>query len=288
MSYFKKSLGAIDKARFGQTSAPEQHSAVAPGMEAFAKLKAEWPRCVLKSTDGSIISSSGYLYTFKDGRRVCSKEWNQGYYALWVKGQNLPQAELDLSKVKVGTSTYFKWLCRAQGPANNPSVAAVRRAFEKAGLAWKANADNNLRALSPPYDDPSRPKPLVSPRNVSACSRYVQRNAGNENAYVNKAYHYSVHVQSSPELKKPKQEHRVQKCAEMVPPELVPACEAALRRGDGTSIQDFLDEIEDADPNELQDIINGNMGMPSGIPAVAYYGAAAFAVVLVAAALRKK
>lgn len=285
MSYFKTKmpLGALTIQRTGMTttSVSQQAGVATPQSIALDKAKAEWPRCVINGK----LDPNYYQYKFADGRTICTRGWNQEYYAMIAKGQSPVIAGPDLSKVKPGTSEYFSWLCRAQG---NPEI---QDAFVRAGLDWKPTGDSRMRALNPPYED--RAHPLVAPQYVGACSSYVKNNGGNELSWRNQAFIYSTDVQGKgkegtrPDGTPGTAEHRASQCESRVPPELVEACKAALAKNDGTSIESFEKQIGSMTPDQLEQLIYGSGSTlptpPSmGIPPVLLYGGIAAAVGLVA------
>lgn len=293
MIYFK-TLGAIKDLKAGRVSSSiavqEQKGVATEQSVAFQRIKDSWPRCGIsvRQPDGSFAPTGqqGYLYTFASGVKQCTKAWNQDAYAMVVLGTSPIAPPPDLSKVAEGSEEYFRWLVRAQGDGRtNKNIQNIRIGFDRAGISWKPTGDVRMRALSPPYDSTSRPKPEIQPHNMAAAIRFIRKDGGNPGYWRNRAYRFSLDQQEI--LKKEvTKEHRASKCAERVPPEFVAACEDALNRKDGTSIEDFLDQLEDLTPDQLAVIAGGTRG---GFPSVYYYGAAAVIVGVVALlALKKK
>jgi len=298
MPYFKKQkplAGPLDllKNKYAMTlvTSPTSQSVATEQSIAFAKTKANWPRCTLtiREQNGTTRKVTGYLYKFKDGRQKCTRDWDQGAYALVVKGEVPPIPVPDLSQVQRGTLKHFEWLCKAQGTVpQDKGVQQVRMGFDRMGEGWEwwPRTDSKGRSWRG-YS--SAPKPRVLPQNIMPCARYIQRNSGSDaskpgyrNAWTSRAYIYSVDVQG--QAAKNVEEHRPSACddpANGIPPELRAACKAALARNDGTSINSFKKDIGKKSQEEIEEIIYGSgAGGPGGAPQSTYPGAGAGAGIM--------
>lgn len=276
MKYFK-SLGLtamrtrgsqadLDRAS-GSTVAPEDEARVM----AFAKLKANWPRCPGKVTVNDHRTNTtkvitmpdvGFLWAFEDGTTKCTPKWDQRYYSMVVKGESPP---FNMPKLKVGSFEYYKYLCRAQGNAS------IQKAFEKQGLRWKADR----------YDQHGHEHLALDPSMIMPCALSLKNTKkGNEAKWVYGAHHYAFeHANEKFSDKATFNEHRASECKNRVPPEQVAACEAFVSGGGG-SIEKFQEKVANGDFNQ------GSQGGTS-INQLYLYGGAVTAVVLLAAILKK-
>ena len=291
MSYFKVSPLGIDTSQFtkvsSQSVARSGATAVKPGqaegIAALERIKASWPKC-----------AAGYLYEFADGSTRCSP-WSNDYYLMVKEGRSPTPRVPDLSKVVPGSQEYFKWLCLAQGDGAAPH--AVRMGFDKANLEWQATTDMKMRALKPPYSDPSRPKPVVPADMVLPCSLYVKSKGGNPISWRAAAYNYTTDIlpqqiadrapggANAPGGKR-YSEFRPSECKNRVPPDQVAACEAYVKSG--RRIEDFISAIESGEMTQAEFDALTNAGAGRGGVSTLYLAAGAVGVVLLGAVLLKR
>jgi len=328
MTYVKTkgALGAFDRKRFigkSKISAASKQRASGGGVAtaqsiAFAKTKAEWPRCNYTITDHrttpstKVTKTGGYLYKFKSGSKLCSIGWNQDAYAMVVKGESPKKRPINLDGVTKGSPEYNTFLCKAQGDGGkDPEVQAIRVAFDQKGWEWVPTINKKLGRWRH-YG--GAPKPPVYPQNLSACSRHLAElnataldpNSKDDDIYWRgRAYWFSrdEKLNRKAGAVDTTRHHRSTDCDDPnneIPLELREACKAAMAKNDGTSVQSFKKQIKDMSEREMEDLIYGGAGagaalppppggLLSSVPPLYLYGGAAAAVVLIAAlAVRKK